>query len=229
MISVKGKVLQYCQNLDLGDDWVWMKSKGLYRYKPFTGVEIQINPLWSFNSGSGKTRVGVAILIKEFSDIHKLIGLLGPDRAWYSTLCNYTKWFPYNRKQLPFNFMIWSDKEISSTRDSWFHIDEIHVVMELIVNSSLELIKKEFNFSNREFFIKSLMLENDDPRLDNQQTMFDIGIVRQCILRIMHGDFEFVENAMEKFSNYGGDHREDIPLILEKMDDIKELLQRQVS
>jgi len=217
---VKNTVLQYCQALDIGEGWTWEKSKKRYRSEPFKGVKIYIETLWSFIGGHGKSRPSVTVIAKDYTDIHKMAGLSRVNWAWHYQLPYYTRWHPFEGGILP-RFQVWDSHEIVSEVDSWYHVSDIDVVMEKMIKSGMELINREFDFSSREVFMKSLVLDDDDPRLGNMQAMHNIGITRQCILRILQGDYEFVQTAFERFEGYLSHAKRDIPLILNNLDGIK--------
>jgi len=149
-----------------------------------------------------------------------LAGIPGVNWAWHYKLVNYTQWHPFEGGKLP-RFQIWDSHEIVADVDSWYRVSDVDYVMNKTIKSAMELIDREFDFSNREAFMKSLVLDDDDPRLDNMMALANVGITAQCILRILQGDYEFVHKALKRFAKNGGNHDERIPVLLNNLDEIK--------
>jgi len=214
MPSFKNQVLDHCIALtDKYEGWVWEKSQRRWRYNPFPGVKICFRMGFTFKYGMMcGTSPELVVFLKEHNDLLKDIGLpSAKNRAWAFLPRKYFD-------NIPFGISFWSEFNQSVQRregEGEYDLTEVPQVVAWLFDAALQIIEREFDFSSRDAFVKSMIIADDDPRIDDPDTMHQVGIFNQSILRIMQGDFDFARNADARYPKNGGFFRQDIPIVLD--------------
>lgn len=189
-------------------EWVWKKSRTSWCWPIFKGVEIAINADLRFKYGyMVKIIPCLEVYITEFSRLFKQLGQTGPKYAWQWDISMYFKSEPLKTSiyetRLP---GIWDD-------DYWYTLDQAHIPISKVFNAGLDIMRREFNLSSREAFIDSLIVKDDDPRLDDdnprliendpslvsKRHMTQVGVINQCLLRMLQGDDDFLKTILERY------------------------------
>ena len=211
MPDFKEKVLDHCRVCaDKHEDWVWVESRCEWRKDPFPGVKICFRPGLTFHDGfMAKTQTELYVTVKEFTQVFKESGIQGGQKwAW-----SYSP--EYYFEELPKRISFWEEFNENIRRlEKRYDLQQIPMVLDRWFESVGIMMEREFDFSHRKAFIRSLILKDNDPRIDDRSAMHQIGILRQATLRLMHGDAEYAQTAIERYPENGGFFREDIPLVL---------------
>ena len=211
MPSFKEQILDYCiAQTDKHEGWVWEKRDRRWRLNPFPGIEIYFLMGFMFKDGfMATTQPYLRVYLKEYTELYKAIGFQGgTGAAWgYGFLTYYGLVRPISFWKEFYTSVPW--------REGRYDLNHVPEMLDWFFEHFLSIMTAEFDFTSREAFVKSLIIADDDPRLDDRTVMHHVGILQQSILRIMQGDFEFVRNAVDRYPKNGGFFRQQIPQVLE--------------
>ena len=212
-MALKETVLNQCLNFQSNPNgWVWQKTKKQYKRQLFPNTALCIDPVISFNSYRGLFQPHVRVLYKPYQKLYKKIGFPNTfDYCWNFKIGMYYEKYPSS-------ILIWEELP-QDNREAWYSIDAVPRVLETMVDKGSEILETELNLSSEELFVNSMILDVNDPRLDEPRYSNNVGLLNQGLLNLMQGNVDYIYMMQDRFKQRGGLHLKYVPIIIKLIED----------
>jgi len=196
-MSIKYKLLDYCLNVQPeNQNWEWQKTKKQYRWKVFPKVTLCIDPRFLFNSHRGVLQPTVRVLYKPYQQLYKKLGFPNKfDYCWNFLIAAY---FP----KVYSDTTIWDQLPLDP-HARWRSFDQAPFLIKEMLQYGETIFRNELDFSDETALVESMILEANDPKVDDRIYFRNIKLHNQAILHLTRGNADYL-NQMEERINSGG-------------------------